>query len=71
MYFGARCFSRNILLNQIAAFVLSVFPFVFMQAFVLRVLSSSYVYLLYFMCIYCTLCVFVVPYVYLLYLMCI
>jgi hypothetical protein len=38
--------------------------------FVLRVLSS-YVYLLYLMCICCTLCVFVVPYVYLLYYVCI
>jgi hypothetical protein len=39
--------------------------------FVLRVLLSSYVYLLYLMCICCISCVFVVSNVYLLYLMCI
>jgi hypothetical protein len=41
--------------------------------FVMRVLLSSYVYLLYlmFICCKCILCVFVVSHVYLLYLMCI
>jgi len=41
-----------------------------LTVFVLRVLSS-YVYLLYLICIFCTLYVFVVPYVYLLYYVCI
>jgi hypothetical protein len=39
--------------------------------FVLRVLLSSFVNLLYLMCICCILCVFVVRYVYLLYYVCI
>ena len=42
-----------------------------LTVFVLRVLLSSYVYLLYLLCICCPLCVFVVPYVYLLYYVCI
>jgi hypothetical protein len=49
-------------LFSLCAFLLTVF--------VLRVLLSSYVYLLYLMCICCTLYVFVVPYVYLLYYVC-
>jgi len=50
-------------LFSLRAFLLTVF--------VLRVLLSSYVYLLYLICICCTLYVFVVPYVYLLYYVCI
>jgi len=41
-----------------------------LTVFVLSVLLSSYVYLLYLICICCTLYVFVVPYVYLLYYVC-
>ena len=51
------------MLFSLGAFLLTVF--------VLRILLPSYVYLLYLMCICCTLCVFVVPYVYLLYYVCI
>ena len=47
------------MLFSLCAFLLTVF--------VLRVLLSSYVYLLYLMCICCTLYVFVGRYVYLLY----
>ena len=42
-----------------------------MYLFISFVFVVPYVYLLYLMCICCTLCLFVVPYVYLLYLMCI
>ena len=45
--------------------------FVFLPVFLLLVLLSSYVYLLYLMCIWCNLNVFVVPYMYLLYYVCI
>jgi len=47
-----------------------VFSFL-LTVFVLRALLSSYVYLLYLICICYILCVFVVSYMYLLYLMCI
>jgi hypothetical protein len=42
-----------------------------LTVFVYCVLLSSYVYLLYLMCICCILCVFVVPYMHLLYYVCI
>ena len=48
-------------------FVLFLFCAFLLTVFVLRVLLSSFVYLLYLMCICCTLHVFIVPYVYLLY----
>ena len=53
----------HLVLLYLCAFLRTVFVFC--------VLLSSYVYLLYLMCICCTLCVFVVLYVYLLYPMCI
>ena len=57
-----QCF-LHLVLFSLCAFLLTVF--------VLRVLLSSYVYLLYLMCICSTLYVFVVPYVYLFCYVCI